>query len=108
MATLVGADTPNPSFVAEDDGSFIFDLTVTDPGALAGTDSVTVQVSNVVPTVDAEPDQIIRLGEEAAIDATFTDPGIADTHIATVDWGDGSQDTVDPATSPLSGDPHLP
>lgn len=47
--------------------------------------------NNVPPTVDAGPDQI-GIEDETVnlIGASFTDPGIADTHTATIDWGDGS------------------
>ena len=38
---------------------------------------------------------------------SFSDPGIVDTHIATVDWGDGttSEGTIQPPV-PGSGDPY--
>ena len=57
---------------------------------------------NVPPTVDAGPDQIAIEHETVALlGATYTDPGLADTHTATIDWGDGSPldaGTVTPAS----------
>jgi hypothetical protein len=38
----------------------------------------------------------------ATLNVSFTDPDLADTHSAVIDWGDGSSETIDPATSPLS------
>ncbi len=47
--------------------------------------------ANVPPTVDAGPDQIgIEDQTVALTGATYTDPGLADTHAATIDWGDGT------------------
>ena len=64
-------------------------LTVTDPGALSDTDTTTVTVHNVNPTVTATGDTIDE-GGTADVSATFTDPGVLDTHTATIDWGDGT------------------
>jgi PKD repeat protein len=47
--------------------------------------------ANVPPTVDAGPDQVGIEDETVNLTgATYTDPGLADTHTATIDWGDGS------------------
>jgi hypothetical protein len=50
----------------------------------------TINVVNVPPTVEAGPDLTIRSGDTVYVNATFTDPGILDTHTATIDWGDGT------------------
>jgi PKD repeat protein len=63
-----------------------------------------VTVNNVAPVVDAGADQTVNEGDTVNVNATFTDAGSADTHTATIDWGDGTPvDTVDPATSPVAG-----
>ncbi len=54
-----------------------------------------VVISNVAPTVDAGPDQTVNQADTVMVDATFTDPGVQDTHTATIDWGDGT--ITDPA-----------
>ena len=100
--TLVGAITATPSFLAADNGVYSFLLTVSDPGALVASDTVDVTVNNVVPTVEAGDPQTLRKGLPVNISPAFTDPGIADTHVATVAWGDGNVDTFDPAVSPIS------
>jgi hypothetical protein len=47
-------------------------------------------------------------GNTVNLGFSFTDAGSADTHKATIAWGDGSTSTtlVDPATSPVSGKEH--
>ena len=96
----VGATTTH---VYADNGNFIVTLTVTDDDA---TDiaTTTASIANVAPSVDAGPDETVTIGDSLTISPTFTDPGSADTHDASIDWGDGSPDTIiNPAVSPLSG-----
>jgi uncharacterized protein len=60
---------------------------------------------NSAPTVSAafEAGSVACGTGNASLDVTFTDRDEADTHKATVAWGDGTANTVvDPATSPLS------
>ena len=74
------------------------------------SDGVTIIVDNVAPDVEQLVDQ--RLDAEIPFEGTvfelsigFTDPGVDDTHVATVDWGDGTGSTdFDPAVSPLDSD----
>ena len=49
-----------------------------------------VEVANLPPVVDAGPDLEVG-GDVELAGPWFSDPGIADTHTATIDWGDGSQ-----------------
>ncbi|WP_344210779.1 PxKF domain-containing protein [Kribbella sancticallisti] len=57
--------------------------------------------SNVAPTVG--PVVVTRTGACAvSISAPFTDPGTADTHTATINWGDSSTPGA-AATSPVTG-----
>ena len=105
VATFVDTNTLTPTFRAADNGTHVFTLTVTDlgPGPLTNSNTVTVEVDNVAPVVDAGANQTIRLSEDVTLGSTFDDAGSADTHIATIDWGDDSDDdTIDPANSPLS------
>ena len=53
-------------------------------------DSFLVTVSNVPPVVEAGEDRVVNEGDAVSINATFTDGGLADTHIAMIDWGDGT------------------
>ncbi len=73
-----------------------------DNDGLTDSATTTVKVDNVDPRVEAGPDTNIRAGDKYRLKAKFDDRGKSDTHIATVDWGDGSRVTVvDPAKSPI-------
>ena len=97
----VGATTTH---VYADNGNFIVTLTVTDDDDATDIATTTASIANVAPSVDAGPDETVTISDSLTISPTFTDPGSADTHDASIDWGDGSPDTViNPAVSPLSG-----
>jgi hypothetical protein len=73
-----------------DDGPYTVNLTVVHDGVTL-TDSLTVEVGNAAPTVDAGDDRSATEGvvvDLGTID--FHDAGTADTHSATVTWGDGT------------------
>ena len=88
---LDDASLAQPTYAAVDD--VVNDplmLTVYDAvEALSDSDSTSVTVLNVPPDVTAVGDSIDE-GETATVSATFTDPGILDTHTASIDWDDGS------------------
>ena len=100
---LVTADGPpvvlsaraskTPSFVATDDGTYVFELEVTDGLGGTATDQVTVEVRNVDPAMSIEPGDAYA-GGVTQVNGTFTDPGWVDTHTATLSWGDGTSQTV--------------
>lgn len=89
------ASGTSPSFNQPQNGVFAVALRVTDSDGAFDTDESTVTVLNVPPTVTAGPDQLVFEDDTAAVTASFTDPGVLDTHTATVDWGDGTP--VEPA-----------
>jgi PKD repeat protein len=60
------------------------------PTQLTDTDTASVIVNNVAPTVDAGPDQTVDEGDTVSLSSSFSDPGWCDSHTATIDWGDGS------------------
>jgi PKD repeat protein len=75
----------------------------------SGPYMVDITVANVRPVLNVAPDQTVDEG--AVLDlsaigapplAVFADEGIADTHTATVDWGDGS-DVEMPTLFPVPG-----
>jgi len=94
-----GANLDNPSsatpiYSAVDDTVEMIQLTVGDVGgdvtpatALTDTDDTTVTVTNVAPMVTAVGDSIDE-GGTATVSATFIDPGMLDTHTASIDWDD--------------------
>jgi PKD repeat protein len=103
-STASGTLTPTHAY--DDDGLFTVTLVVTDTSGLSDSDTLQVTVSNVAPTVEAGANQTADEGESVSLDpATFTDPGTADTHTATIDWGDGTVEagTVNQANDTVSG-----
>jgi len=76
--------------VYADNGVYTTTITVTDSAGNLDSDTLTVTVANAPPAVDAGSDQAITAGGAVTLNVSFTDPGTADTHTATVNWGDGS------------------
>ena len=85
---LSSSRTPDPSFLAIDDGVYTFRLTVSN-GRETDSDEVTITVENVVPVISPAVDQGYA-GGLTLVTATFTDPGWVDLHTASIEWGDGS------------------
>jgi len=89
-----------PRLAGVDDGTETITLDVTNHHGITATDTVEVTTRNVAPAISGG--RVAVDGRAAALSATVTDPGAADTHTATVDWGDGTTGdavvTVDPAT----------
>ena len=81
-----------------DNGVYTATLTVTSPAQLAGKDTMLVTVSNVAPTVEAGPDVAAPQGQDVAFAGSFSDPGAADTHTISWDFGDltGADGTLTP------------
>ena len=84
-----------------DDGVYTVTVTV-DDGTTTGSDTLIITVDNVVPDVNAGPDQPSVLEGDTVnlAPATFTDVGTADTHTFTINWGDGN---VDGPTAAVGG-----
>lgn len=67
-------------------------LQVCDTHGACTISSTTVSVTNIVPTVGviSLAPSTLEVGQTASVAASFTDPGIIDTHTANINWGDGS------------------
>ena len=77
-------------------------LDINDPVSMAG-DSFETRIANVAPTLVAPTDREVEC--PATVDlgpVTFTDPGVLDTHTATVEWGDGTTEGLGDVTSGFS------
>jgi PKD repeat protein len=105
LVVLGDVDSAAPSFLGVDDGDYAVTLVVcaaTDPERCSDPVEVTVTVANVAPTVESvEADTPIDEGDTTTLTVEFTDPGVRDTHRATIDWGDGSTTELDEVTSPF-------
>jgi hypothetical protein len=84
-----GSGSLSATHIYAENGSFTVTVSVTDDDGDTGSGNATVTVSNVVPVVSATGSTIPE-GGVATVSATFTDPGVLDTHTAIIDWGDGS------------------
>jgi streptogramin lyase len=67
-------------------------VTVTDNHGASASGSTSITVRNVAPTVGAITAAVAPVPVNTAVSASasFTDPGILDTHTAVWNWGDGS------------------
>ena len=83
-----GAGTATHTYA--DDGTYGATVEVCAEGGPCTTVPVSVEIDNADPAV-TEP-TVELTGGDADLTATVTDPGTADTHTATVDWGDGTTD----------------
>ena len=64
-------------------------LTVVDNDGNSASASAQISVANVNPTVEAFIDRSLDIGGVLSLEnVSFFDPGRADTHTATIDWGD--------------------
>jgi len=85
-----------------DNGIYTITVTITDDDNGVSTDTLTITVNNIAPVVEAGANQNANKDVVITINPTFTDAG-ADTHNATINWGDGSSvNTISPATSPMT------
>ncbi len=77
-------------------GSQTVVLRVTDSKGASATASTSVSITNVAPAnlnVTLSTATITE-GGSTMLNGTFTDPGAADTHTVTINWGDGTPTTV--------------
>ena len=82
-----------PVLTGLDDGVEDLDLVVASTHGFSARAQVQVTTTNVAPTVDATA--TVADDGTVTLAGTATDPGLADTHTATIDWGDG---VSEPAT----------
>jgi len=82
-ATLVAIDGPAVKTIT---------VKATDPGGLSATSSTTVYVANVPPSagIIVGPSGPVQVNSVINASASFTDPGVVDSHTASWNWGDGT------------------
>jgi hypothetical protein len=84
---------PTPGFCGVDGPNTVpVSLQVCNSAGLCATDSSTVTIANVAPTVGpiTAPVNPVLVNTAINASASFTDPGILDTHTAVWDWGDAN------------------
>ncbi|WP_332666319.1 PxKF domain-containing protein [Aeromicrobium sp.] len=108
--TLVdnGDGTFSWSITTTDDASGSVIVTATDGEHTPATQTFNWTAANVAPVVGTVSPSATGACS-ASISTTFADQGSADTHLASIDWGDGNTDSVgdtylvNPAVSPVTG-----
>ena len=68
-ATLISANTPTPTFLADVYGTYLVRLVVSDPWTQSG-DTMTVSFANVQPVANAGTSQSARVGETVTLDGS--------------------------------------
>ena len=89
-ASFASDTSTSINFVVRDEGTYEVTLTAIDKDNLGDQATTTIIVANVAPAVDAGAPATINEGDTFTRSGSFFDPGVLDTHTATVDYGDGS------------------
>jgi PKD domain-containing protein len=86
------------SFTPDDDGTYVVSLAASDKDGGTGTDSKTITVTNVAPTVGplSGGDVTILVNQSLTVSTTFSDSGADYPWQATFNWGDGSTPVISP------------
>lgn len=74
-----------------DNGSYTVTLTVGDGQGNTASATHTVVVANAAPVITAltGPPGEVAQGAPVVVSGSFTDAGLLDTHVVTIDWGNG-------------------
>jgi ELWxxDGT repeat protein len=97
LCTFVDPFVLQSQITCADNGSYTATLVVTDWWGVSTPSAASIAVANVQPaiqTITLVPNPGI-VSSQVDLQASYSDPGSADTHTASIDWGDG---TVEPAT----------
>ncbi len=97
-ATIAPANGATPVLTGVDDvaaGTLTLTATEADSAPAGRTDTATFSVTNVAPVLGTMtgPVDPVLIDTPTQVSVPFTDAGVADTHGASIDWGDGT--TVD-------------
>lgn len=96
--TLADPSAAKPTFLALDEGTYGFTLTVTDAAGASATATTTVTATDVAPAHLVANGVTAEVGEASMVSATFSSEAPGDAYTAQVDWGDGSSPGAATAT----------
>ncbi|MEX0641713.1 MAG: hypothetical protein WD468_03380 [Pirellulales bacterium] len=103
---VVGSFAANHKYVA--DGEFTITIQLIDDDGGQATQVVTLVVHNVAPQVVVAQPGIINENQSVMLTGTYTDPGLHDEHVATIEWddpndADNSTFVIDPTDTLFEG-----
>lgn len=84
------------SYLAVDDLNTTVTITATDVFGAATTSPFSVIVNNVAPTLGGPSIVVNQATKSVTLNTSVSDLGLADTHLFTIQWGDGSSSSVAP------------
>lgn len=88
-----------------DNGAYSVVGAICDDRGLCSSARSSITVLNVAPTLTAAGSESVRANEVWSLTGTWADAGIDNTHVVTVDWGDGTTSQVSPSVlKPGSGE----
>ncbi|MGE5404436.1 MAG: PKD domain-containing protein, partial [Candidatus Saccharibacteria bacterium] len=98
------SNQPTFSYTFEDDYTGNAALEVKD-AEFTAADAANVTVNNVAPDVGeiTVTSSCVKVNDPVNASASFSDPGVRDTHNATWDWGDGTTSNVDNVSGTAAG-----
>ena len=103
VSDVADAGTFSATHIYADDGTYTVNATVADDAG--GVDATTVpnDIANVPPVLTLTVEERALFGQLVNLTTAFTDNGTADTHTASVDWGDGTTESVPVSQAAGSG-----
>lgn len=105
LCAFSDATVLDPVLTCGDDGTFVATLVVSDGHCDPESSAATVTVLNVAPVIEvlSGPALPVAIDDQPLhVDVSFRDPGAADTHDVTWDWGDLGSDMQSGVVSPAS------
>jgi hypothetical protein len=105
LCSFMNPTVATPTLTCTDNGFFTVTVTVDDGYGATDSDTASVTMANVAPTVsiDSYPMDPVEVGTPNVVAFSFTDPGSNDTHTATCQWNGITQD-LGTVTSPATCD----
>ena len=95
-----GGNGQSFTFTPNDEGAYVITLSATDDSPITGTTTITANVGDVLPTAVIDSvvptqttPQLLLPYQSITFTGSFTDPGTADPHTASWNFGDGSTAT---------------
>ncbi len=77
-----------------DSDQYTIQVTLTDDDGGLDTDSTTTTISNVAPTIDTLSATSVDENGTVHLTGTYHDVGTLDTHMLTINWGEGTPQTL--------------